>query len=463
MKKAVLFLFIIFISFFAMGQKIDGSWNGILKIQDIELRIVFNIKYLDNHYVATMDSPDQGVIGIAVDSVMFDKNILRIRINNIKMEYEGKLNADNIFEGVFKQGMIIPLNLKKEDIVKLKPKRPQEPKSPYPYKVEEVVFKNIRDNIRLSGTFTIPHRKGSFPTVILISGSGPQDRDEELFNHKPFLVIADYLTRNGIAVLRFDDRGVAKSEGDFNSATSEDFSYDVEAAIDFLKTRQEVDKNRIGLIGHSEGAMIAPIVANRNKSISFVVMLGAPGLSGLEISLLQSKYMGKLSGITEEALNMAYEINKGALSIVIGSKNDNELKRDLRVFFSELLEKHPNISAGMPNDKYIEMQLKSLTSTWMKYFLRYNPIIDLEKLKCPALVLNGEKDCQVPSKENLGAIRKVFRKVGKNNATVKELKGLNHLFQECVSGSPNEYMKIEQTFSPKALEIISEWILSLNL
>ncbi len=237
MKKITLILFTIFTTLSIYGQDITGKWNGILKVQGTQLRIVFNITQTDKVYSSTMDSPDQGAKGIPVTSTNYENSILKLEVSNAGIQYEGTLNKENVFVGTFKQGgQSFPMNLSKEKIEKQKIVRPQEPTKPYPYYSEEVKFENTKDKIVLAGTLTLPKKNGTFLAVILISGSGPQNRDEELLGHKPFLVLADHLTKNGIAVLRFDDRGTAKSTGDFKNATTFDFATDVEYAIKYLQT-----------------------------------------------------------------------------------------------------------------------------------------------------------------------------------------------------------------------------------
>ena len=269
------------------AQDITGQWNGALKIQGTQLRLVFNVTKTDNGVSSTMDSPDQGAKGIPTTTTSFKNSILKITIASAKIEYEGTLGQDNIVVGTFKQGgQSFPMNLSKEVIEKEKLVRPQEPIKPYPYYSEDITFENKKAGINLAGTLTLPTKDGVFPVVILISGSGPQNRDEELLGHKPFLVLSDFLTKNGIAVLRYDDRGTAFSKGDFKTATSADFATDVESAIFYLKTRKEINKKKVGLIGHSEGGLIAPMVASKSKDVSFIVLLAGTGIQGDQILLL---------------------------------------------------------------------------------------------------------------------------------------------------------------------------------
>jgi len=461
MKKLIIIIFTSLTTLLTYAQDITGQWNGVLKVQGIQLRVVFNINEVENVYSSTMDSPDQGAKGIPVTSTSFENAILKLVVANAGIEYEGVLGKDNIVVGNFKQaGQSFPMSLSKEIIEKEKIIRPQEPTKPYSYYSEDVTFENKKAGLVLAGTLTLPSKNGIFPVVVLISGSGPQNRDEELLGHKPFLILSDYLTKNGIAVLRFDDRGTALSKGDFKTATSVDFSTDVEAGVQYLKTRKEINKSKIGLIGHSEGGIIAPMVASRSNDISFIVLLAGTGIPGDQLLLLQQKLIGKALGISEDDLLKNEITNKKAFEIVTKSTNSEQLKSDLSNYIKQNLKENPNaeIPEGMSEEDFVQLQINQITSPWMQYFIKYDPAPTLEKVKCPVLAINGEKDLQVPPKENLEAIKKALEKGGNKNVTTKELPNLNHLFQECETGSPNEYAIIEQTFSPIALTEILNWI-----
>ena len=294
----------------------------------------------------------------------------------------------------------------------------------------------------------------------MITGSGPQNRDEELLGHKPFLVIADHLTKKGIGVLRYDDRGTAKSTGDFKSATSTDFANDVLSAVTYLKTRNDIDYKNIGLVGHSEGGLIAPMVASESKDIDFIVLLAGPGISGYDILLLQNELISIANGTDESKLQTELALLKGGLDIIIKGDDLDEIKSVLRDYFQKELNKNAKLlPEGIKKNQFIEGTVDQLATSWFQFFLKYDPASSLVKVKCPVLAINGEKDLQVPSKVNLDAIEKYLKEGKNNNFVVKELPNLNHLFQECSTGSPNEYGEIEQTFAPKALLEISNWIL----
>jgi len=461
MKTFSILLISLLASISLSAQDITGQWNGALKVQGTQLRLVFNITKTDNGISSTMDSPDQGAKGIPTTTTSFENSILKITIASAKIEYEGILGLDNVIVGTFKQGgQSFPMNLSKEKIEKEKLIRPQEPIKPYPYYSENITFENKKAAINLSGTLTLPNKEGVFPVVILISGSGPQNRDEELFGHKPFLVLSDFLTKNGIAVLRYDDRGTSLSEGVFKTATSADFATDVESAITYLKTRKEINKKKIGLIGHSEGGLIAPMVTSKSKDVAFMLLLAGTGIQGDQILLLQQKFIGKASGVSNENLQKSELENRKLFDIVKKSTNLEKLNIDLTDFITQTLKDNPNAKKpeGMSDDNFVKLQVNQIATPWMQYFIKYNPIPALEKVKCPVLAINGEKDLQVPPKENLEAIKKALAKGGNKRVTIKELSNLNHLFQECKTGLPDEYATIEQTFSPIALTEILKWL-----
>jgi len=436
---------------------IDGAWIGTLDL-GIKLRVVFHIAATPDGLTATLDSPDQGANGIPASSVKRDGSSLKIEIEKISGTFEGKIAADpssgnpSSIDGTFTQlGSPHPLVLKRvKDSAELELKRPQNPTKPYPYHDEDVSYENKVQNVTLAATLTIPQGKGPFPAVVLITGSGPQDRDESLLGHKPFLVLSDYLTRHGIAVLRADDRGTAKSTGDFKTATTADFATDTEAGITYLKTRPEVDPHKIGLIGHSEGGVIAPMIAARNKDVAFIVMMAGTGVPGDEIIVAQSEAIAVASGKDPAKAAKDAATEREMITLV-------ETEKDEAVLEKELTEKMKQ-SGDVP-EAQIGLQIKQLTSPWFRYFLTYDPVIALRKVTCPVLALNGSLDKQVLPSQNLPPIRKAFAESGNQHVEIDELPGLNHLFQTAKTGSPAEYSQIEETISPVALEKMTSWIL----
>ncbi len=459
MKRSILTALLFIYSLVGYTQSIEGSWHGVLKIKNIELRIVFNIEKRDTTFIATMDSPDQGALGIPVQSVSFQNTVLKISIPKASIEYSGMFMGERIIGTFHQSGQSIPMNLSKK--ASEGPKRPQNPVKPYPYYTEDIVFKNEKASISLSGTLSLPSKDGLYPVVILISGSGPQNRDEELVGHKPFLVLADHLTKNGIGVLRFDDRGVGESGGVFSLATTLDFVSDVKAAIEYLKNRKEIDVKKIGLIGHSEGGIVAPLVASDTKDVAFIVLLAGPGIKGSEIVLAQQELMARVMGVKDEDIEKYKKLNRD----IFFTLDKEEKNPELKYILSNII----NVaSGGAAQIEDVKLQIEQLTSPWMMFYLKYDPAIALREVKCPLLAINGDKDLQVPSKINLKAISDSFNKEdSSNNKVIKtnndvttiEIEGLNHLFQEAITGMPTEYATIEQTFSPKALNIITDWIL----
>lgn len=460
MRNFIILLFALCILFSTKAQDISGTWNGVLKVQGTQLRLTFNVDKTESDFSATMDSPDQGAFGIPVTKTIFENNMIKFEVSKLLIVYQGELKENEII-GTFKQGgQEFPMNLSKNKIEKEIVKRPQEPSKPYPYTSEDITFQNEKANILLSGTLTLPEKEGNYPVVILISGSGPQNRDEELLGHKPFLVLADHLTKNGIAVLRYDDRGVGASKGDFNSATSADFATDVESAIAYLKTRKEINKKKIGLVGHSEGGLIAPMIASKSKDVNFIVLLAGPGITGAKILLLQQELIARASGASETDIKKTYDANKAVFDLVENTNDDQKLKEDLTKLLFASLENNQTmeIPEALTKEEYVSMQISKVLNPWMKFFLKYDPATALEKIKCPVLAVNGEKDLQVPPKENLSTIKNALTKGGNKKVSIIEFPNLNHLFQEAKTGNTSEYASIEQTFSPIALEAITNWI-----
>jgi len=462
MKKLSITLFLTCFSFILLSQEIEGKWQGLLKVQGMELTIVFNISNEEDSLIATMDSPDQGAFGLTVQEVNFKDNQLNLSMNTPPIQYEGILNSSGEIEGIFNQaGYDFPLVLSQEEVKKSNKKKPQEPVEPFPYSSEDITFENKSAGIKLAGTLTMPTEGNYFPAVVLISGSGAQDRDEALLGHKPFLVLSDHLTKQGIAVLRYDDRGTAKSEGDFSTATSADFKTDVASALDYLKSRKEIDADNIGLIGHSEGGIVAPMVSVESKDVAFIVLMAGTGIRGDELLLRQSELIGKASGMSDAELKTAREFNRGAYDIIVNTINEASIREELKKYLEESVTKNPELATanGLREEIFVNQVLGQLTSPWIQYFLKHDPAKVLKEVDCPVLAIIGEKDLQVPSEVNLDAIEVALEEGGNTQYIVKELAGLNHLFQEAKSGSPSEYAQIEQTIAPQALELMSSWIL----
>jgi hypothetical protein len=435
------------------ASSVDGSWMGTLNAGAVKLRLVFQITNTPKGLQATLNSIDQGGGAIPASSVKRDGAKLTIEMKSIDGSFSGTIHQSMAaMEGTWTQhGNGLPLILKKTDTQKLEEPapRPQEPKKPYPYRSEDVVYQNkAASGVELAATLTLPEGKGPFPAVVLITGSGPQDRDEAILGHRPFLVLSDYLTRHGIAVLRADDRGVAKSTGNFTTATTADFATDTEAGIAYLKTRAEINQQKIGLIGHSEGGVIAPMIAARNHDVAFIVMMAGTGVPGDAVLAEQTKLILLASGASKEMAEKQKEAELEITALVKKETDPAVLEKKLREKFS-----------GQFTGAQLSASIMQMNSAWMRYFISYDPAVALGKVTCPVLALNGAKDLQVPPEQNLPAIRKALEAGGNKHFEIVELPGLNHLFQTAETGSPNEYAQIQETIAPVALDKIAGWIL----
>lgn len=457
MTKALVAALAVSVVWPAQRQDIDGTWQGTLNTGAGTLTIVAHLTSTKDGLTATMDSPDQGAFGLPVSQAARNGQTLTLEMKALGARFVGTISKElSMIEGTFTQGGgSLPLVLKRgaaATVAPAPPRRPQNPVKPYPYGEEDVTYANPSAGIRLAATLTIPQGKGPFPAVALITGSGPQDRDEALMGHKPFLVLADYLTRRGIAVLRTDDRGTAKSGGVFATATTADFATDTEAAVAYLKTRPEVDTHKIGLIGHSEGGVIAPMVAARNKDVAFIVMMAGSGVPGDQIIVAQVVAGDEAAGMGHDQAIQAGQIEHKILDLVEQEKDETALNQKLRDI----------LGPALPAAQF-DIVYKQLTSPWYRYFLAYDPAPALRKVSCPVLAINGSKDTQVPSQQNLPAIRKALEEGGNKHFEAVELPGLNHLFQTAKTGAVSEYQQIEETISPVALEKMGSWILGPGL
>jgi pimeloyl-ACP methyl ester carboxylesterase len=444
-------------------KTVEGNWQGTLKAGIQELRLAFKItKKKDGSLTATMDSIDQGAKDIPIDVVTWKEPELKLELKKLGGTFEGKANKDlTEIEGKWKQsGMTFPLTIKRVDKV-TELKRPQEPKKPYPYVEEEVTYENPRAGVKLAGTLTRPKGDGPFPAVLLIAGSGPNTRDEVVFSHKVFLVLADYLTRRGIEVLRSDKRGIGKSTGKYEEATSADFADDALAGVEFLKSRKEVDPAKIGLVGHSEGGMVAPMVASKSKDVAFIVLMAGTGVTGEEILFRQGQDVLKAMGRTDkDELSRQRSIQEKFFSILKQETDSAARGKKLKEVVAQEIAKLSTEDKKKAETQKValEAQVKNIQAPWMLYFLTFDPQSTLGLVQCPVLAINGAKDVQVAADINLPAIEKALRAGGNRDVTVKELPNLNHLFQTSKTGSLLEYGQIEETISPTALVLMGDWI-----
>lgn len=427
--------------------RIEGDWDGSLDTGAMKLRLALHIHVKDGATVATLDSLDQGAKDMPA-TVTLEGDHVQVSAKGAAGGFDGALAAD----GASLSGHwgAAPVTFTRRTAGAAAPalNRPQIPVKPYPYDETAISFDSPSAHVRMGGTLTMPRGAGPFPAVALVAGSGPQLRDEAVLGHPIFLVLADYLTRHGIAVLRYDKRGLGQSGGDYAHATSADFAADAEAALAYLRSQPNIDERRIGLIGHSEGGIVAPMVALADPGVAFVVMMAGPGLPGDRIIEAQARRIGQAMGVPAAALAANEAIQRKFLDAVMTAKDGPSAEAAAR----EVLKQ-----AGAP-DATAEAQAKAASSDWYRFFLSHDPAPDLRRLRLPVLALVGSKDLQVPADENVPALRQAL--AADPQATVEELPGLNHLFQTAVTGAPSEYGTIEETIAPAALDRIAAWILA---
>jgi len=434
---------------------VEGIWQSALQAHGMRLRLQLHVSHdTEDHLIGALDSLDQGVSGLPAINVLLKEAAFHFEIPSVAGTFEGTLDpGKNKLTGNWSQtGADAKLEFARSD-QPLELRRPQNPAKPFPYREEEISFSNASAGVSLAGTLTLPKGPGPFPAALLIVGSGPHDRDEALANHRPFLVLADHLTRKGIAVLRYDKRGIGKSTGSSDKATTLDLAADAQAALAYLKSRKEIDPAKIALIGHSEGAMIAPVIAAQSKDVAWVVLLAAPATKGEDTLLNQSELIGRVGGLTDEQLEASLDFDQAAYDLV-------RTEKDVAVLHDKLngLVKASGLAAAM-TPAVLEPQLRMMESSWFRFFLDYDPLPNLKALQVPVLALYGQKDLQVPAKPNLALLQQALQDGGNKDTDVRELPDLNHLFQHAFSGTPSEYAAIEETFSPEALQIVSDWLL----
>ncbi|MBE2278815.1 MAG: alpha/beta fold hydrolase [Ignavibacteriaceae bacterium] len=455
--SSLLFSLLFTINSYSQYDNITGIWKGTLQASTTKLDLIIKIDFSKDPK-AVMDVPAQGIQDFVPDSVSFNGEVFYFKGSNPNFVlFATYLPDEDKFIGKFIQGGEVDITLERfNDYTPIR--RSQEPKPPFPYYSFDTNFKNTNAGIELAGTITVPDTLGIYPAVVLVSGSGPQDRDESLLGHKPFLVLADFLSRNGFAVLRYDDRGTAKSKGNFSTANTFDFAEDAVSAVNHLRTFPFVDSKSVGLIGHSEGGIIAVIVASRYDVCNFVVSLAGTAINGAEIILLQTELMMLAEGIDSVQVKLVTELSKQVLHLAVtdtltfqGALNNlvkdysSKLTEDERV----LLEKSNYLN---PNNYRV------FGNIWMKTFLSYDPAVDMQKIKIPFLGLWGEKDLQVPAIINYEKADKALKE-SESDYNLYILDGLNHLFQLANTGSSTEYSIIEETFNENALNKILDWLI----
>ena len=445
------------------GKGLAGHWQGSLKATAVvELRLGLEItNAISGKPEGVMVSLDQGNARIPITALTEKDGVVHLETKSIGGIFDGKFSSDGSeLTGEWKQGgQTMPLVFKRL-AKEAKLSRPQEPKQPFPYTEEEVVVENKTAGVKLAGTLTSPRGAAPHPAVVLITGSGPQNRDEAIMGHRPFLVLADHLTRQGIAVLRCDDRGVGKSTGVFSKATDADFVEDTLAAVGYLRTRKEIDPKRIGLVGHSEGGIVAPRAAVKSGEVAFIVLLAGVGVPMEELLVQQGQDIARVMGASGEMADRSAVVQRKIFRAIKEEKDPAKAEAAVRQALRDQmvsLSDDQRAALGL-SDAALDGQIKMVLSPWFRDLVGYDPRPTLKAVKCPVLAINGEKDLQVAAKENLAAIRDALAAGGNQKVKTVELPGLNHLFQTCQTGAISEYGQIEETLSPTALKLVSDWI-----
>lgn len=431
----------------AAAPQLAGQWEGALSVGGGSLRIVLRV---DAAGAAVVDSPDQGVSGMPAVGPTLEGGVVRFSVPAVHAAFEGALSADGrTITGALTQGpatMPVVLTRTAETASVAAPSRPQTPAAPLPYRSEDVTFPNAPTGIRLAGTLTLPPGDGPFPAAILITGSGAQDRDETIFNHKPFLVWADALTRRGVAVLRYDDRGVGGSGGGTPDETTADFATDAAAALAYLRSRPEIDGRRIGLIGHSEGGLIAPMVAQNGGEPAWIVMLAGTAVTGGDILVEQQRRLATAAGLSPAQVESG-NARQRALMDAVGRNKDDAAAVERETVALLMAE-------GMQEAQAREA-VRPIVSAWYRWFVAHDPAPALAAVHVPMLAIYGGKDLQVPADQNAPALARI-----QPAAEIVVLPELNHLMQTAGTGAPAEYGTIEETIAPEALKTVVDWIVA---
>jgi uncharacterized protein len=459
MKKLLLLLTV---SLTFLGRAVaqpEGDWLGYLRINAITLKIVFHIKTDGSGYKATMDSPDQGAHGLIFKQVIWNAPRLTMQMPEISGVYSGELKGDSLIGEWLQGNVMVPLNLVRDNGEATDPNpRPQLPQAPFNYVIKEVKVKNPIGNFELAGTLTIPKGKGPFPAVILVSGSGPHDRDGSMFGHKPFWVLAHELTRSGIAVLRYDDRGVGASKGKFRGAKTSDFANDARTMLNYVRTVPEVNPQRTGVIGHSEGGLIAWLLAQDSIPPAFVISLAGPGTAIDELMLLQTQMMAQDAGLSDEEVAKSVALNRELYQLVKSHDDSGALRTKVTAKLVDYKKSNGEDPKSVQALQEIGATTMTLVDPWFREFIRYDPVSLIQKITIPVFAVNGHLDRQVSANENLRSISDNLIVATLVRSRIQQYPGLNHLFQSAQTGNPNEYGKLRETFSPQVMEDIADWI-----
>ena len=471
MKQLYLLCLLVTIASGAYAQyNATGLWQGKLNVGG-GITLIFHINGdVNNIYSVGIDCPEQGVKDMKASMVSRSGDSIIIEVNSIRGSYRGKLVNDSTMEGNWIQGMTLPLPLKRINEVP-EIRRPQTPQPPFPYHSEELVYFNKDRSIQYGATITIPNGKGPFPAILLITGSGQQNRDEEILGHKPFAVLADYLTRHGYIVLRVDDRGMGQTTGTLEHVTSRDFANDALVGLDYLKNRKETDRKRIGLLGHSEGGMIAEMLAAERKDIGFIILMAAPGQKITDLMAAQNEALLTNAGIQKDYVDAYLSLYRSLVASIMEHPSKEEALAAAGKLLDDWLGKTPRsmaiattgIKDQASRENFLRSFVEQVGNDWFRYFLAFDPAPYLQKIKGSVLALNGDRDIQVVSSPNLQGIEAALKKGRAASYEVKEMKGLNHLFQHCHTCSVQEYGQLTETIAPEVLDTIGAWLDQVKL
>jgi len=434
-------------------SKAEGTWQGAIEVSNMRMRLQLHIAHDEKgQLIASVDSLDQGVQGIPASQVTEKNSQLQFEMPAFQALYHGALNvAKNEIAGEWLQNDNAEKLVFHRSDKPLELRRPQNPSKPYPYTEEEVSVSAV-GGATLAGTLTLPRGAGPFPAIVLVGGSGPADRDETVAGHKPFLVLADYLTRKGFAVLRYDKRGIAQSTGSYDNATMQQLAGDVQSVADYLKSRKEVDPKRLGILGHSEGGLLAALVTKNSADVKWLILLATPASNGERTLLRQSELIARTGGLPEDQIVRSQQFDRMAYAVVRQEKSPAAVETKL----SELVKKS-GLDASMP-PAALQAQFRLMTAPWFRDFLDFEPQPILEQLQCPVLAINGDRDLQVDADDSVPLLRQAYEKSGNKDFTVIEIEGVNHLFQKAQSGSPSLYGAIDETIAPEVLNAIGDWL-----
>lgn len=436
-------------------EGLDGRWQAALARGGASLRLILRVATTERGTVARLDSPDMGAADLAVGELRREGASVRFTVPAGQVVFDGALADDGTLSGTWtRQGQApaqVTFSRADDSADRAPPRRPQMPQPPLPYEAEEVRFANAAAGIELAGTLTLPAGPGPFPAAVLIVGSGTTDRDESLAGHKPFLVLADHLARQGIATLRYDKRGVGESGGRFMGATWADFATDAAAAAAFLRARPEIARDAVGFVGHSEGGAVGPIAAAADPDIAFLAVLAGPGTDFRTLILAQDRLTMLAQGATEEEIGRIQAVTSGALDAAIAAPDAEAARAAVRDYLT------PDLLVRLgASEAQKDLVAQQIAGDWMLYALRYDPAAVFARIEAPVLLMSGLLDRQAPAEANLAALQAAAS--ANPDVTVLRFPGLNHMFQTARTGTFGEYADIEETFAPAALNAISDWI-----